>query len=220
MRASCSPASPAVSAVLVRYVAASPGGASGATDVDTIELSDDDEVDDVEPRSVGLQVSSEIQNAACVPLVLSSALASTSTKESSQMTAVSDFGCLAVTVPCTSALAETTVAVTQNVGMQEAGTGPSVVSGHSLEEACARRSLDTPVLASEAATTHQDSDAAAVCPAKRARTRWGRCAVSSCQAPLRLLLDHVEGRPFLGCSSWNFESGFVQISNGFSNGSP
>jgi hypothetical protein len=99
-------------------------------------------------------------------------------------------------------LAESIVAVTQNVSMQEPGTGSSVVSGHSLEAACARGVLDTPVFASEVAPSPPDSAVAAVCPAKRPRTRWGRCAVASCQAPLRLLLDDVEGRPFLGCSSW------------------
>ena len=201
-RASSPPASAAVSAVLVRYVAASPGGASSVTELDTIELSDDDDVDDMAPGSLGLQVSPEIKNAECVPLLLPSVLATASTKDSSQMNAVSDFGCLAVPVSCTSALAESTVAVPLNVGMQEAGTGPSVASGHPLEAACASSFLDSPVFALEVAASHPDSDVVAVCPTKRARTRWGRCAVSSCQAPLRLLLDHVEGRPFLGCSSW------------------
>ena len=201
-RARCALASAEVSAVLVRYVAVSPGGGSSVTELDTIELSDDDDVDDMAPGSLGLQVSPEIKNAECVPLVLPSVLATASTKDSSQMNAVSDFGCLAVPVSCTSALAESTVAVPLNVGMQEAGTGPSVASGHPFEAACASSLLDSPVFAFEVAASHPVVDAVAAGPTKRARTRWGRCGVSSCQAPLRLLLDHVEGRPFLGCSSW------------------
>ena len=118
------------------------------------------------------------------------------------MIAASDFGGLAFPVSCTSALAESTVAVPLNVGMQEAGTGPSVASGDPFEAACASSLLDSPGFAFEVAASHPVVDAVAAGSTKRARTRWGRCGVSSCQAPLRLLLDHVEGRPFLGCSSW------------------
>ena len=178
------------------------GSFSRIRDLDTIELSDDDEDDDVEPRSVGVQGFTEIQKAHGVAVVLPSALASTSPKESSQLTAVSDVGCLAVPVPCTSALAESSVAVTQNVGMQEPGTGSSVVSGHSPDAACVRGFLDTPVFASEAAPSLPESAVVAGRPAKRRRTRWGRCTVAACQAPLRLWRDAAEGRPFLGCSSW------------------
>jgi hypothetical protein len=200
----------AVRAAVARNAAALSGGESSVTELDPIELSDDDCFDEVVERREGFHSALVLSDNERVLVDGPSAVVDASAQDVSCCRAV----CVATTdvvkasashvdpkggivdgiVFGTSALAEGIVSATYNVVSQAAGS-------RALQTNVSSVGLGL-VVEAELVSASKLSEPVGAGTAKRPRTRWGRCGVLLCQAPLRLLVDHTEGRPFLGCSRW------------------
>jgi hypothetical protein len=197
-------------AEVARDVAALSGDESSVTELDPIEISDDECFDEISEMPEGLHGAPMfpdnhcvlVEDAVAVETVLPEDLShsrvvgpvSTAVVKAWPPQVVSKSGIADGRVLGTSALAEGIAASIENGSSPAAGHIPLQTNGSSAGLALS--------VGAELVSLVQASEAAGAGTAKRPRARWGRCSFLSCQAPLRLLVDHKEGRPFLGCSRW------------------
>jgi len=195
---------------VARDVAALSGDESSVTELDPTEISDDECFDAIFNMPEGLHGAPMfpdnhcvlVEDAVAVETVLPEGLSHsrgvgpvlTAVVTARPTQVVSKSGSVDGRIFGTSALAEATAASIENGSSQAAGPILLETNGSSAGLAWS--------VEAELVSLVPASEAAGAGTAKRPRTRWGRCSVLACQAPLRLLVDHKEGRPFLGCSRW------------------
>ena len=199
---------------------ASPGATSSVTEVDPIDVSDGDFFETF--HVVDAPVTERNKDAAAAVVVIDDDCSVT--PMAAHMGRLDGVPAVFDTGHATSPTAEEAPPVTLQTPAL-AGSSDVVSSSASAAAAADVATVAAVAIRSSGASVlvHEDvaADAAAALlpaepPAKLPRTRWGRCGLRACQAPLRLLVDNAQGRPFLGCSRWKASSpGSCTFSTGF-----